>query len=261
MSVEFTLRDGKIVPGRISAADLVPDPEVLRAWLELTPFRPDPKLMDRNRVVTMARLDRHHLPIDILRTKLMKIIREKGWTRIAVTSPTAGCGKSTLSLNLAFSLARQSNFRLALMDFDMRQPGIARLLGCTQPPSLEQFLRGEATMGESVLRVGNTLAVAPNGARAPNAAELLQDLVKGSVLQDMQRRLALDLLVFDLPPMLANDDVLSILPAVDGVVLVAAAEQSSFNEIDVCERDLANEDKLIGVVLNKCRYNPEKYGY
>ena len=61
--------------------------------------------------------------------------------------------------------------------------------------------------------------------------------------------------------MLPSDDVLAFLPAVDTVLLIAAAEQSSLNEIDVCERDLDAHGKLLGVVLNKCRYNPDKYGY
>lgn len=256
---------GKAAPGRSvgapTALRVSDPPEVRRAWMELSPIQPDRRVMAQNRIVTATRSDTGYIAVDILRTKVMKTMREKGWTRLALTSPSAGCGKSTLALNLAFSLARQSALRLLLLDLDLRAPQIARLLGCRQAPAIEAFLHGRATMRESLLRLGDGFAVAPNSTPVANPAELLHELTTSTFLADISRRLGLELIIIDLPPMLANDDVLAILPAIDGVLLVAGAEQSGFNEIDVCERDLAQEDKLVGVVLNKCRFDPAKYGY
>ena len=48
---------------------------------------------------------------------------------------------------------------------------------------------------------------------------------------------------------------------VDCVLLVAAAETTTIQEVDVCERDLASQTNVLGVVLNKCRYLDRKYGY
>ena len=69
------------------------------------------------------------------------------------------------------------------------------------------------------------------------------------------------MVVFDLPPMLASDDVMAFVPNVDCAILVVAAESTTPREADVCERDLSEKTNVVGVVLNKCRYTPDKYGY
>lgn len=58
----------------------------------------DPKVLARNLVVT-------HQPgaraasFDVMRTNLLRTLRTNGWTRVAITSPTPGCGKSTVALS------------------------------------------------------------------------------------------------------------------------------------------------------------------
>ena len=47
----------------------------------------------------------------------------------------------------------------------------------------------------------------------------------------------------------------------DCALLVAAAGATTLREIDVCERDLAAQTNVLGVILNKCRYMEKDYGY
>ena len=61
--------------------------------------------------------------------------------------------------------------------------------------------------------------------------------------------------------MLATDDVLAILPSTDAIILVAAAGQTSMADIDLCEKELSLHSKFGGLVLNKTRYLPDRYGY
>ena len=70
-----------------------------------------------------------------------------------------------------------------------------------------------------------------------------------------------DVILYDLPPMLMSDDVMAFVPHLDCVLLVAAAEQTRLDEVDKCEQDLAEQTNVLGVVLNKCRYMGEDYGY
>jgi len=67
--------------------------------------------------------------------------------------------------------------------------------------------------------------------------------------------------LFDMPPLLAGDDALAFIGHVDCVLLVAAAETSTIEEVDTCERELAAHTNVLGVVLNKCRYPDRQYGY
>ena len=68
-------------------------------------------------------------------------------------------------------------------------------------------------------------------------------------------------MLFDLPPMLVSDDTMAFVGHVDAVLLIAAAEATTIKEVDSCERELASQTNVMGVVLNKCRYMGPEYGY
>lgn len=232
-----------------------------QTWDELPQLKLNARRLARNRIVAAARTDPTYIAIDILRTKLMGMIREHGWKSLAITSPRGGCGKTTLALNLAFSLSQQPKFKTGLVDLDLRRPNIARLLHCQQAGGLEDFLRGRTKLGQSVFRIGCNLVVAPNAVPVSGPAELLAECITGPSIVAMRETLGLDLILYDLPPMLAADDALVVLPSVDAMLLVAAAGESTISEIESCERDLSQTGKLAGIVLNKCGYLPDRYGY
>lgn len=231
------------------------------SWGDLSVLEFSSPRMRRNRIVAADRSDPSYVAIDMLRTRLMSDIRERHWSTLAITSPRGGCGKTTLALNLAFSFAQQSDFRVGLLDLDLRRPSLARVLGQDEYHDIEGFLRGQRSMVQSVMRHRDRLALVLNIKPVSDAAELLMACVPGAALTAMREALGLDLVIFDLAPMLAADDTLAILPAVDAALLVAAAGETTMNEISACERDLSQYGKLAGIVLNKCRYLPERYGY
>ncbi|TWG96736.1 Mrp family chromosome partitioning ATPase [Mesorhizobium sp. J18] len=230
-------------------------------WSRLPGRRADPVLAGRKRVVTVGRSDPSHTAFDILRTKVLQALRQNKWTSIAITSPTPGCGKTIVGLNLAFSLEHQKDCRTVLVDLDLRRPQVAKTLNMSGPRPLESFLRGEKRIERAFERYGDNLAIAANDRPVRFAAELLQSPETVGILKDMARRLRPDVVIFDLPPMLANDDVMAFVPNVDCAILVVAAEATTMNEADLCERELSQKTNVLGIVLNKCRYMPDKYGY
>lgn len=231
------------------------------AWTGLRPWTPDPETLRRNRVITLDNSDSAHASFDMLRTKILQAMRQNGWKSIAITSPTAECGKSTVSANLAFSLSHQVDCRTVLLDLDLRRPSLGKTLGMKETPSIEEFLSGRATLNDTFVRFGSNLAIAANNRPVVHASELLQGAVAKSALAAIQGRFGPDVVLYDLPPTLAFDDVLAFAPNVDCALIVAAAEMTSGAEVDVCEYELSQRTKVLGVVLNKCRYTPEKYGY
>lgn len=230
-------------------------------WQKLSPLRADPRTAAQSRIVTTSRLNPAHAAFDMIRTKLLQQLQHNNWTTVAITSPTPGCGKTFVALNLAFSLANQKECRTVLVDLDLKRPQVARTLGIEAPPRIESFLKGESEIADVFLRYGDNLAIGANGRAVAFSAELLQSRETTKVLQEMRQRLRPDVVLFDMPPMLPSDDVMAFLPNVDCVILVAAAEQSTLAEVDICEQELSESTKVLGVVLNKCRFGPEKYGY
>jgi protein-tyrosine kinase len=230
-------------------------------WASLPMLRVDPRLIAKHRIVTLTCSDPAHAPFDMLRTRLLQKLRDNNWTSVAITSPSAGCGKTVVALNLAFSLARQKECRTVLMDLDLRRPRVASLLGQKSSPAMEVFLKGQGELESVFARLADNVAVAGNTRPMRFSSELLQSQTVSAVLQELKTKLEPHVVIFDLPPMLPSDDVMAFLPNVDCAILVVAAEETTAREADICERDLAEKTNVLGVVLNKCRYTPDKYGY
>ena len=70
------------------------------------------------------------------------------------------------------------------------------------------------------------------------------------LLQDIKRSYQSHIIIVDLPPILASDDVIAVLPQIDSVLLVAAVGQTKASEIEECKRHLQSSH-LVRVVVNK----------
>lgn len=225
--------------------------EPARAWEGLSLIRLDDAHLRRNRLIPSHRSDPAGTAFDVLRTQIIQAAGERGWRRVAVTAPTPGCGKSFVAANLALSLARKPDFRTVLMDLDLRDPGLASVLGVEGAGRLRDVLSGAQPVESQLVRVGPTLAVALNDTAEADAAEVLQSGQTLEAIEAVEAAFSPDLLLFDLPPALDSDDVLSVLPIVDAVLLVADATQTLAAEIAECERLFDGRAPLLGVVLNK----------
>lgn len=230
------------------------------AWTALPAFAGDPARMATHRIVTFQG-GREAVAFDVMRTKMLQQMRANNWRRLAITSPTPGCGKSTIALNLGFSLARQPELRTILAELDLRRPSLAQILGITGRPNFARVLEGKAEFAETTVCYNGNLALATNQTPARNPAELLNGPRVSAELAAIEALYQPDILLFDMPPMLVSDDTMAFVGQVDAVLLVAAAEATTIKEIDICERELATQTNVMGVVLNKCRFMGPEYGY
>lgn len=226
-------------------------PAVDAAWAALPEITLDMARLSESRIVTHDKAHSAHVPFDLLRTRLLKVFRDNKWRSIAITSPTKSCGKTVVAANLAFSLARQPDIRTVLMDMDLKMPGLAKTLRWREAPRLEWFLNGRSAMDAALSRVGENLALGLNAERVRDSTELLQDDGAGVALATIAAQLQPDVIIYDLPPMQVSDDALAFMPRTDCVLLVAAAGQTTAQQIEECERQFTGQTNFLGVLLNK----------
>jgi Mrp family chromosome partitioning ATPase len=230
-------------------------------WLALPEIDIPPALARRKRLNAILGPE-FSAPFDILRSRVVRQMQEEGWTRVAVTSPTTQCGKSTISLNLALSLARYGQLRIVLMDFDLRRPSIASMLDRQRTaPNITDLLLGGAEFGRLAVRHGPNLAICTNRTAVPQSAEVLQSEATAAVLDRIEAEWQPDIMIFDTPPMRGNDDNLGFLGRMDCALIVAAAGSSTLPQIDRCEQEVSNLTNVLGTVLNKCRYPDNTTGF
>lgn len=241
-----------------AAAARAPALSIPPAWDKLGEVPLDPYHLERHRMISAAREDPSHAAFDVLRTRLLQALADNGWRRVAITSPTKNCGKSFVAANLALSLSRAETARTLLLDVDLRNPSLAKLLGVRRPGALGDLLRGLVPPEHHIVRFGeNPVGVGPNLGMGLNervergAGELLQSPEVAAVLAQLDEVLRPDVVLYDLPPALYHDDVLAFHRHYDGVLLVVGGGITKPDEISEVSRRLAQHTPLLGVVLNR----------
>lgn len=232
-------------------------PNLHDPWNGLPMLALDEERLERNLIIAATRRDPAHAAFDVLRTRLLHALQDNGWTRVAVTAPGRGCGTSFTALNLAIAFSRYENCRTLLLDFDLRRPGLAAALGVAAPGPIADWLRGETPLEQRLRRIGRGpagsggLAVALNDKAESYSAELLRDPKTAQRLDELQEALTPDVVLFDLPPALAHDDVAAFRDRFDAALMVVGGGQSTAEQIREAVRRMGENKPLLGVVLNR----------
>ncbi len=254
-----------VVPVEDTAEPIAPSPpDRTTSWNALRRVPVDGALLDRNLIITASRTDPAHASFDVMRTRLKQALAEKGWRRVAITSPTKGCGKSFTAANLAVTLSRYDGSRTLLLDMDLRHPSLARYIGVTAPGSIGDVLRGHTAMadhlcrpGKNTLHIGEGLALALNDRPENFAAELLQQDTTARALHRMEEDFGPDVILYDLPPALAYDDVMAFRPHFDCVLLVVGGGITNAADVKEVHRRLGDDKPVMGVILNMAEDNED----
>jgi Mrp family chromosome partitioning ATPase len=233
--------------------------ETAPLWHALTAVELDPRLMTKNRVFAPGGGEAA-TEFDLLRTKALLQMRKNGWRRLAITSPTMGCGKTTTAANLALGFTRQLDKSVILFELDLRRPSLSGMLGVRPEFGVRDLLQGSVDFAHQALRVGDNVALSLSYASSKDSSQLLLRDATARQIDAIESAYQPDLMIFDLPPMLASDDTTAFLKNVDCVLLIAGAEITTTSQVDTCEREIAEHTNVLGVVLNKCRFHEEESG-
>ena len=186
-----------------------------------------------------------------------------GWDesmrRILLTSSQPQEGKTTVSLNLACSLA-QLGRNVLLIDADMRRPDCHRQLDLDALPGLHACLRGEASIEETIRPSTIAgLSLLPAGKATNDAADLLCSARLPRLLDEAAERF--DHVVIDSPPSLTLPDSRTIARYVEGLVLVVSdrTERASLLRTKQSFDDAGV--RFLGFVMNRVDLGRPEYGY
>jgi protein-tyrosine kinase len=228
---------------------------------QIRDVRLNPAHLEKSRLVAHGRAGEHSRYYDMLRTQVLQEMDKKSWQFLAITSPTAACGKSVTACNLAMSIARLPERSVLLVDLDLRKPMVANYLGIEGNGGVLSVLEGRATLASAVVQasVGPTnFLVLPGTVSIPGSSEWMASQTMGTLLQAIKREFRSRIVIFDLPPLLVGDDVISILPRMDAALLVAAVGTTSISDIKECQKHL-QRTSVVRVVVNKATETAGSY--
>ena len=173
---------------------------------------------------------------------------------LMTTSAEKGEGKSTITANLAVSIA-QAGRRVVVVDCDMRQPTLHKIFEQPNKRGLTDILVGNTTLEETIQdSTYSRVQVITSGSLPPNPTELLGSQQMQELIAQLRREY--DVVLLDTPALLSVTDAAVLVPLVDGVVLIVARTRSRREAVRAVRRQLDNVNAHpVGVVVNRAEKN------
>ncbi|MFA5040957.1 MAG: CpsD/CapB family tyrosine-protein kinase [Bdellovibrionales bacterium] len=223
----------------------------------LSPFDPNAvneDLMEHNRIVAFRTRSAQADVYRQLRTKVLQIMNASGFRALAITSPNSGDGKTTVALNLGISIALDLKQTVMLVDLDIRKPNLHQYLGLSPQAGLTDYLLKDKPLNECLIRPPfERVSVLPAGAAAENSSEILGLPKMISLAQELKSRYPDRFVIYDMPPVLTQDDPIAFLPQIEAVLVVV---RDGVTKTDALRRSLntlsGSGANVIGTVLNNC---------
>jgi capsular exopolysaccharide synthesis family protein len=179
---------------------------------------------------------------------------------LLVTSTNRGEGKTVVATNLAIALAR-NQWRVLLIDADMRDPGVHELFSEPLEPGLSTVLRGEASL-DAARRPTKTpgLELLPGGRHPSNPTELLGSPAFEQLLAAAYG--VFDYVIIDSPPVMAVADAVVAAHVAGSTLFVVGADMTTRGAARLAVHQLHSVGaRILGGVLNNVDLRRHPYYY
>ena len=180
---------------------------------------------------------------------------------VMFTSAEMSDGKTTVSSNVAVTWA-QAGKSVLYVDADLRRPAAHSTFDLLNTRGLTTILASDAQPKDTVQKTFvDNLEVLTSGPVPPNPAELLSSARMAAVVDWMRNNY--DVVVFDVPPVMAVTDAQVLMPLVDGAILVTMFGKTLKVNLQRTVETLSLTDtKILGVVQRvRGGKNDAGYGY
>ncbi len=184
-----------------------------------------------------------------LRSSLIFMPNQTELKTLIVTSAIPNEGKSTITSNLAITMAN-AGARVLLVDADLRRGDIAALFDIDGRQGLSNILRSEVNWKNCIQKGRkDNLHIIPRGPTTNQSGELLLLPILPKLLEEWKA--AYDLVIFNTAPILATDDTPTVAPNFDGTLMVIRASFTSArltrNALNALYQRQVN---VLGLILN-----------
>jgi protein-tyrosine kinase len=223
----------------------------------------DPDVLQNNRVIMGLYNDPRSDIFRVLRTNVLRQLRENKWNSFAITSAAQGAGKTFISVNLAIAIAMEGNQSVLLVDADLRRPGVGQYLGLQCKYGFVDYLAGGIPLEDILINPGiENLVLLPGKDSQINFSELISSPIMANLIKEIKSRYESRIVIFDIPPLYVADDALMLMPYVDATLFVVEDGKNTSDELQH-SMHILEQTNLLGLVLNKSRQSHplHQYGY
>ncbi len=188
--------------------------------------------------------------IDSLRTSLLLSNEDSEMQVLSVCSAVSGEGKTSVSSQLAVSIARSTGQPTLLIDGDMRAPDIHQIFEIPLSAGLADVLDGKVALDDAINRSWSEhVHLLPAGELSKSPHKLLGSSALRILLEEARRNYRY--VVIDTPPVLAASEALVIAKSSDRTIVCAMRDFSRESHVRMAhERLRSTGADTLGTVLN-----------
>ena len=160
-------------------------------------------------------------------------------------------------------MAMEVNQTVLLVDMDLKYPKVHWYFDFQVKKGLRDFILSDTPLSEILVNPGiERLVVLPGrGETSMGSSEMLTGPKMQQMIEEIKNRYQSRIIIFDMPPILASDDVLASLDYYDAMLLVVEEGGNKPDEVKTALQ-LLSDKSLLGTVLNKSENIPaEQKGY
>ena len=191
--------------------------------------------------------------VRLLRMRVEKSMEEQNAKVLLVSSAIPGEGKSTVSSNLALSLAKKGK-RVVLIDCDLRNPSVAKVLHLSAGVSMPDYLIGKANVQEILTRTEQENLYVISGGTGKRGGALDMLTRERAVCMIQAARNLFDYVILDTPPCSLLADAAEIASMADCALMVIRHDYASRDQILDGVQRLGDSDlPLVGCAINGVR--------
>ncbi|ALV21547.1 CpsD/CapB family tyrosine-protein kinase [Carnobacterium antarcticum] len=196
-----------------------------------------------------------------IRTNIQFSMIDQDLKTVVVTSAGPGAGKSTISANLAVTFASQGK-KVLLVDADMRKPTVHKTFRLPNHDGLTTLLTEKDVNISDIAHRAPTegLFIITSGVIPPNPSELLASKRMDKLMNELDQ--IFDLIIFDMPPVVAVTDAQVMASKVDGTIFVIPKGLTNKDMVlkskDLLDKVHAN---VIGAIFNRVEMSGDNYYY
>lgn len=228
-------------------------------------FNRNKKQLDTNERPSLVTLTRPSSVIAeqfrTIRTNIQFSMVDKNLKTLVITSAGPGAGKSTISANLAVTFAMQGK-KVLIVDADMRKPTVHKTFRLPNRDGLTTLLTEKDVAIKDITHRLDTegLFAITSGVIPPNPSELLASNRMNQLMAEFEE--LFDLIIFDMPPVIAVTDAQVMSSKTDGTIFVVNKDGAD-KEMVTKSKELLEKVKanVIGVVLNRVELKGDNYYY
>jgi len=200
-------------------------------------------------ILNSSRKSKYYKTYRAVSDQICLLFKNNQQRSLLMTSALVNEGSSRVTANVGFYLANELQHKVLIIDANLRERFMSRLLKLNGNPGLAVYLEGKATSKEIIQKVGSGLDVISAGSTELNPVTLLESTKMKELIEVVTNKY--EIVLIDCADLKGYKDATILSKIADGIALTVSEGQTRRQVLqNACSELRQNNGNILGVILN-----------